>query len=398
MVKNIVGKPVIGSNFFGRTREVGQISELLETDNLLLLAPRRVGKTSLMYWLQDHPPSKGWTTIYESVADVKTELEFVCRLYKAARAHKLAAKALSKLRKGSFDRWFQRLEEVSVPGFAIKLADADAPDWTQLADELTRTLGRLDGDWLFLIDELPIFVLQLIRADESGQRASTFLNWFRQCRMAGECRSLHWLLAGSIGLNTVAQRHGLSGTINDLRIHDNFGPFSTSTAHDFLDALGESYGISLSELVKARVCAHISWLIPYYLNLYFAELRSLRDDIGSRALTVDDVEAVRDRLLSPSKRTYFDYWQQRLRDELGAIDGKRAIKLLDRIAANPDGERESTLSAVLHGDIPDPDERQEHLMYLLGVLRNDGYLIHERQRYQFRSTLLRDFWRLRRVP
>lgn len=52
-IKNRVGKPVTGDDFFDRVREQRSLWNRLDTDNVLLLAPRRVGKTSLMYRLRD---------------------------------------------------------------------------------------------------------------------------------------------------------------------------------------------------------------------------------------------------------------------------------------------------------------------------------------------------------
>lgn len=40
----------------------------------------------------------------------------------------------------------------------------------------------------------------------------------------------------------------------------------------------------------------------------------------------------------------------------------------------------------------------EHTRYLLGVLVNDGYLVVVDGRWQFRSPLLRDYWRRMVAP
>jgi len=46
-VKNVVGAPAEGNDFFGRTKEIERAIELLEDgNNLILAAPRRVGKSS----------------------------------------------------------------------------------------------------------------------------------------------------------------------------------------------------------------------------------------------------------------------------------------------------------------------------------------------------------------
>ena len=221
-----------------------------------------------------------------------------------------------------------------------------------------------------------------------------FLDWFRQRRIDSRCESLRWLLAGSIGLDAVARRLNMGDTINDLRIYHEFGPFSRQTADDFLDALADSYEMVLTDPIKNRICERTGWLIPYHLQLYFGELR---DHIARspEALTPAAVDAAHERLLSPSKRGYFDYWEQRLHKELGSVDSERAITILDAAASDPRGTKNETLSAVLHSQLLDERERKKTLSYLLDVLCGDGYLVREEQRYRFRSSLLRDYWQRR---
>jgi uncharacterized protein len=101
--------------------------------------------------------------------------------------------------------------------------------------------------------------------------------------------------------------------------------------------------------------------------------------------------------LSPGKKAYFDYWGQRLTEELGPPDDRQAIELLNVIARNPEGESQEVLRGVLMRHIPeDADRRDRHLRYLLDALTSDGYLVDDNGRLQFRSFLLRDFW-LRRM-
>lgn len=76
-IQNRVGKPVHGDNFFDREREQRSMWNRLETDNVLLLAPRRVGKTSLMWRLRDTAELHGFRASYCSVAGERDELGFV---------------------------------------------------------------------------------------------------------------------------------------------------------------------------------------------------------------------------------------------------------------------------------------------------------------------------------
>ena len=63
-MRNITGQAVVGDDLFGRDYEVRQLWEKLDRgEHILMLAPRRVGKTSLMLELR-RAPRPGWDVIY----------------------------------------------------------------------------------------------------------------------------------------------------------------------------------------------------------------------------------------------------------------------------------------------------------------------------------------------
>ena len=45
-IKLKIGSPVVGEDFFGREVELKKAESLIRDNNLMLAAPRRVGKTS----------------------------------------------------------------------------------------------------------------------------------------------------------------------------------------------------------------------------------------------------------------------------------------------------------------------------------------------------------------
>src|SRR4029079_16537141 len=178
----------------------------------------------------------------------------------------------------------------------------------------------------FLVDEIPVFVLTLLRLDLSGERARRFLTWFRSLRQRSDVQGrLRWLLAGSIGLDTVTARLGLGDTINDLHIY-HLGAFSHKTADHFLVELAKTHSLSFAEPVRARILERVGWPIPFYLLLVFSELRGLCHDIQEEP-TVTSVDRVFEDLLKPAKKGYFDYWRQRLSEELGRPDAGLAQSL-----------------------------------------------------------------------
>jgi hypothetical protein len=92
------------------------------------------------------------------------------------------------------------------------------------------------------------------------------------------------------------------------------------------------------------------------------------------------------------RRNRFDWWEQRLNDELGKPDNAHALEILNAVSRNPDGESSNNLKQLMSRHIHDQEKRDASLRYLLEVLQSDGYLVRDEGRYRFRSPLLRDYW------
>lgn len=394
MVTNRVGRPVRGDDFFGREQEQGQCWEGLDSDHLLLLAPRRVGKTSLMLRLKDDAVAQGYEAAYMSSAEATDEAAFVQRLYETVGELKAWHGIWQRLSDGPAGRMLRSIQKIEAGGFSVELGGAEREQWALLGEKLARAIEQQEGKCLLLIDELPVFVLSLLRQDPSGERAKRFLTWFRGLRQRSSDDGLRWLLAGSIGLDTVAARLSLGDTINDLRIF-HLGPFSQEVADALLRELATTHELPLSEEVRSHILHRVGWTIPFYLQLIFSELRGRCNGVRP---VIHDVDAVFDDLLRPAKKAYFDYWRQRLAEELGKPDAGYALVLLNAVAMDENGTSRSSLSQVLSQHIRNSGQRKEKLRYLLDVLESDGYIVDSGERFLFRSPLLREFWVRRVLP
>jgi hypothetical protein len=402
-MRNNTGQPVRGSDFFDREQELRHIRGRLETDNVLLLAPRRVGKTSLMYRIASDAEQARprLHAVYLSAASLTSEAELVTALGRALAEVPAAREVLEQLRRSWPARLIGAVQRstttVKAAGFEIGFREAAESDWRQAGSDLVRSLQAQGDRWLLLVDELPLLVLALLRGDhDSGNDGvRLFLDWFRQLRQAplrGDDR-VRWLLAGSIGLDVVTRRLKLGATINDLALC-GLGPFSPETADRLLSALAGTYGLPLTPAVRKRICERVEWLIPYHLQLLFAGLREHCLDRGCDA-TVATVDEVVEALLAPSRRAYFDYWVQRLHEELAAPQDEHAIGLLTVASRDPDGASLTVLGQVMTGHGTAPEASGQELAWLLDVLVNDGYLVASNGRYRFRSGLLRQYWQRR---
>lgn len=385
-MKIVVGNPVEGSDFFGREPEQRQIWRKLQSSNLLMLAPRRIGKTSLLKRLRDNPENPQTKVLFCSFAGCQDEMACVTTLMKSVNAglefHKQLINALKKV-KG-----------FKIAGVGIDLDTVDNSRWTDIGESLTEALSKSHQEQRLVIcvDELPIFVLRLLKQDDGLDKVRFFLNWFRDLRQT-HSHNIKWILAGSIGLDTVTKRLNIGDTINDL-VPYPLGAFDHTTAQSLLLTLAPAYDIQLSTEICNYIIEKIGWSIPYYLQVMLDTLLDIKTDT-SQPVTTADIDQTFAALLDPAYKAYFDYWRQRLTEELGKPDDEYATHLLNHICRDPNGVSRSTLSQVLTEKVGSIGQSDERLMYLLDVLENDGYIIENNQRYQFRLAWLREYWKKR---
>lgn len=385
-IENIIGKPVQGQNFFGRDAELEELQAISEREHVLMLAPRRVGKTSLLHALVKRVDGDGSTIgVYASVAAATNETQFVQTVLSAIYATKRGR----KLKPGIVARALgirRRVKGVKIAGSGLDL-EPQTPPWQEDADRAFAAIVTSKVPLLILIDELPVLVLALAKSDPSGVRVRAFLQWFRNLRQhpAG-ATTLRFVLAGSIGLDNVTRRHQLTDTINDLRLWP-LGPFEPPAAHEFLGRLASSYKLELDPELRSAICGAAEWLIPFHLQVIFG---ALREHARAARPTTDMLQSVIESLLD--RRTYFSYWDERLHDSLGAPSDTIARALLALCARTPEGATLNAMSQAIAPLIPDIVERANALKWIVDVLANDGYLVEQDGRWRFRSGLLRRYW------
>lgn len=388
-MKNVVGKPVTGNNFFGRETELIELGEITKHEHVLLLAPRRVGKTSLLLTLgQKVNQDQSAIGVYVSVAAATSELQFVRSVLQAIYETKPGKRLKPNPIAAWLRRYGRRLKGVKVGGTGIDLDSAAAPEWQEEADKVFAALAATGTPWLIMIDELPTLVLLLARQDPSGARVRAFLQWFRNLRQLPRgAETLRFILAGSIGLDNVTRRFRLSDTINDLRDW-RLGPFTAPEADRFLAELAHGYRMDLDSDVRRAICDHAEWLIPYHLQVIFSALREHCE--SGVPPSAEILERAIESLLS--RKAYFTYWEERLHDAFGAPEDGLARAVLATCARDPRGATKDALQQSLARHVPDDHDRAAASAWILDVLRNDGYLVHEAGRSRFRSGLLRRFW------
>ena len=390
-MRNIIGQAVVGDDLYGRDYELTRIWDRLDQgEHLLMLAPRRVGKTSLMLELH-RAPQENWDVVYVDVQGGDSAADCVAAIISALAA---CPQFRSRFEAIPFSKAVQdvlgRLSATVDTGvLRVELKSAIGREWSHAAGQLQARLARLPDsgrNLLIIIDELPILVSRMLRAGGEIRDAELLMSWFRQLRQAPELRErICTLVGGSIGLEGVLRRAGLSGSINDL-VPFRLDSWSRSTAAEFLNSLAHSYEFRLDDGSVTRLLHLLRDPVPYHVQLFFSSLRDVCRGDAARVSRDAVEQCFAERLTGASGTAYLDHYATRLEIALDEHEHAMAIGIL-RIACRR--ARGATLGAL-------EDLRRSDEPTFASVLRDleaDGYLRREDDRLEFRSNLLREWWR-----
>ena len=397
-MQNITGSPVEGNNFYGRESEIGTLERSIrDHKDILLLSPRRTGKSSISLEIMRRLRDQGWAVSRCNLEKAGTEVHLVEEFESGLGNLDLPGGLRRSLRRAVAA--FRRLAAgVRIGSIEIPTADR-LPEWRDAIKEVEAALKKLASSGkpvLFVVDELPIFIASLLRAGDGGERARAVLNWLRFAQGLKR-EGFVWFLCGSIGLDSQVEHLGIPGVISDFEIHD-LGPMGEGEAKGMLWELSKSSAnpIAMTREVAERILEKTGWAIPCYLQLLYHALSELPP--GARTPDYPapaDVDAAYEHLMSAHFTSKFAPWDARLDEPfIDPIDARRARFLLGRICAHPGGlDREHLIQERLAREPnADPDDYRRGMRRTVLMLERDGYLMQSGELIAFRSPVLRDYW------
>ncbi|MEQ1751426.1 MAG: AAA family ATPase, partial [Prosthecobacter sp.] len=212
-----VGSVIAAEDLRFRGQFIETLWESIRSHHVLLKAPRRCGKTSVMEHLRRYP-QHDYTVIYENVQDLAHPADFLLAILDNFRdAHPDLFRTLIKGWKG-VSKWLPKVEELDLGEFKMKFREHEQDyreHWRQHGEALFAQLRALKRPVLIIVDELPDMLINLRQDDPKLLR--DFLSWFRdkRCDPAPKRDSVRWLLGGSINLSSTLDGMALLDRIND---------------------------------------------------------------------------------------------------------------------------------------------------------------------------------------
>lgn len=172
------GAPVDPVDLRFRGEFVVELWRTLRTGHVVLTAPRRTGKTSVMDYLRDHP-RYGFSVVSINVQDLVHPADFFQVLLDGLNdAHPDFVRDQLAAGWGLVGGVLERIDKIGVGGFKLELRRSD-PDWRtnwrQHGDTLLSQARNTGVPMLFIIDEFPDMRIGQYYADPNRSIAHTLL-------------------------------------------------------------------------------------------------------------------------------------------------------------------------------------------------------------------------------
>lgn len=393
MAQNRVGPPVRGADLFGRDSFIDLVWEKLDSTHILLAAPRRFGKTSIMYRLIDEPRN-GSKVVHADLEHLRhpSELitELTAQLAKDDRFSK-ALSGLSYLPKAGWAAFRKTVEEVEIHKFKVKLKEQVRPHWRESGEELFERIQKSEERLLFILDELPMMIDAMARTDDGREDAIAMLRWFRALRVSPQCENVRFAIAGSIGIGHVLNQLGEVASINDIE-QLRLDPFPRKVAAELIDRLAKSQRIEISAGSRKRMLDLIGTFVPYFIQVLFSEVVKAHK-IDHQKITPKRVGKIyRDKVLGIDCKTYFDHYYGRLREYYEPKEDRVIKQTLRQLAVADSLQRSYCFQIYRDGmrEAASPDG----FSHLMANLENDFYIAFDADAdsYSFACKILRDWW------
>jgi uncharacterized protein len=379
--KIIVGPTAIGDYYFNRPQIVSKIwEEVLKGSHVLLAAPRRVGKSSVMEYMVENCP-EDVKCIFRNIQGIKSEQEFYQKIYE------LLIVCLSKF--GKTKKWISdflggiNITEITKDG--VKFGDKKEVNYL---DEINQLLPKLSSNNLkivLFIDELPE-VLNKLYETKRIEEASAILDNLRQWRQTPEFKKhFSLVLAGSVGIHHVVKKiDGRVADLNDLN-QVPFEPLLTEESHKYITWATDEATVQYDRNLKDYLLDKIVYPLPYFINLMLAEINTKAQKSMEINISTDDIDKAFNAVTKHSD--HFVEWKNRLIQYFPKDESEFMNEVLIHIA-----HKHKITKRKLH-DLAGKHQKTSDYIELMDGLERDGYIIEQYDNYVFVSPFLKAFWK-----
>ncbi len=276
-LKQANGNWVEGDRFWNRDKDIELFIEKIdEGAHLLLVAQRRMGKTSLMREVKRRLNTR-YTSLFLDLQKASDASDSIVELSLALRPHNTLWNKTKDVFSNAIDKITGVVDTLNYGELGITLrAGLTAGNWQDKGDQLFSILADSEKPVLLLMDEVPLMVNRMLKGDdfkitpERRARVDEFMSWLRKnCnKHQGKIRIV---LSGSIGFEPILHQAGLSATINNFQPFE-LKPWDSNEAIGCLAALASEYGVQFKDNAEASMAKRLGCCIPHHVQMFFSHV------------------------------------------------------------------------------------------------------------------------------
>ncbi|MFW5803976.1 MAG: hypothetical protein ACOCWG_01955 [bacterium] len=374
--KTKTGDAVTGESYLRRPKINNLFwSHIEKGSDVLFVAPRRVGKTSIMKDLVATAPKK-YFCIYKDVEGASTKNLFYKRVFEMLIQRLEGVKKYSKL----FNNWVGKYEITNIGKDSVTIERKET-DFQKAVIDVLNEVAKTDLTVILFVDEFVEVILKLRKARKQDE-AISILHELREIRHNSDLKNIIFIYAGSIGLHSVVKEIGRPKLINDIEPL-NIGSLKINETKQLIKQLTHDATIQYSEENIKYLINKINYLLPYFVQLMITEI----DQIAHKNDIVEVDKYLIDRaFLNVTMNTAsFDDWVKRLKDYQG-----KNFKFINSVLTFCAHKNIISIQKIY--DLSVEYGKDEIYKDLIDDLVRDGYLVEENSNYRFLSPFLKNYW------
>ncbi|MBU3093315.1 hypothetical protein K2F40_03965 [Clostridium sp. CM028] len=385
-MKITTGQAARGENFFKRPILINKLWRKIDSaSSIIISAPRRVGKTSLMRYIEDNPRDK-YYIIYVITESVYNENKYYKEIVKAilnCDSIKKRDKVINSI-KDLAKTIFKSIDEVGID--TVKFTKTIELNYYEKFIEIMRSIDLEGHKLIIMIDEFAQ-TIENIQQNEGTTYAVHLLQSNRALRQNSDINNkFQFIYTGSISLEGIARRMDSSKFINDLDIL-KVTPLSESEGKSLINELLKGLDFTMDTATINHMLHEIKWLIPFYIQLAMDKIQDIYDEDQICSIYNKSVDIAIKRMIEENNK--FSSWHERLKVYKNN-DYKFIIEVLNIIAI-------TEAKKITYNEIYDLAVKYnlcETYKDLLNTIIDDGYINNDEEEklYTFTSPILRMWW------
>jgi AAA+ ATPase superfamily predicted ATPase len=360
-MKNSLGNPARGDAFYPRDRELKKLYRVLKSGaSIYLSAPRRVGKTSILKYMEENP-EQDYYFVYVITESVDSDNEFFKVIFEAL-LHSDAINSLSKVSVQFRDVVSGIMDRVKKV-YNVELRERGETDYYELLIELFASVKKDLGHLVLQIDEFPQTIQNILNR-EGKDIAERFIQKNRALRHHQDVADkIQFIYTGSLSLYPMVEEVTQLTAVNDLRAVE-LQAFSLEEATDFFQKLLEEEDLIIGMDLVHYVLDKMKWFIPFHLQLIAQELIEVYES-DNREIDIVSVDKA--------------FEQARLNTVFKGAEYAFVLDVLKHVALYDQIEEDVMIDLGVKHTIGD-------VQRIKNILEGDGYLYYSQEDSVYRYT------------